>query len=178
MERKLIPKYEIRRSTEADLLGERTMQQASWRATYPSPEHGVSQEWVEKELSWWLTEDGLERSREFLRGVYADDNQLRLVVYGDDKVKGFIHFSRKGDQTELKALYTDPATFGTGLGRQLFEGGLGWVGSSDLSLEVVSYNARAIRFYEKCGFEIVPGSNHLYKDKLPVVTMIKKGNTK
>ena len=46
---------------------------------------------------------------------------------------------------------------------------------SDAVLEVVSYNQRAIRFYEKFGFEKVAGSERMYRDKMPVMTMIRKG---
>jgi ribosomal protein S18 acetylase RimI-like enzyme len=51
-----------------------------------------------------------------------------------------------------------------------------WIGDgSDVVLEVVSYNQRAIRFYEKFGFEKVGESEHMYRDKMPVMTMIRKG---
>ena len=51
-----------------------------------------------------------------------------------------------------------------------------WIGDgSDVVLEVVSYNQRAIRFYEKFGLEKIAGSERMYRDKMPVMTMIRKG---
>jgi len=38
-------------------------------------------------------------------------------------------------------------------------------------LEVATYNHRAIRFYEKYGFVVVEGTEHLYRDKIPVIMM-------
>jgi len=49
-----------------------------------------------------------------------------------------------------------------------------WIGASPVTLEVVRYNARAITFYQKHGFEMVPDSEHLYADTMPVVYM-KRG---
>lgn len=45
-----MPDYTIRPTTMDDLLGFRTMQAKSWLATYPSPEHGVSHEWVKNRV--------------------------------------------------------------------------------------------------------------------------------
>ena len=50
-----------------------------------------------------------------------------------------------------------------------------WFGSDEVLLEVVAYNTRAIRFYQKAGFAIIDGSEHLFMDTMPVVTMIRKG---
>ena len=52
---------------------------------------------------------------------------------------------------------------------------LEWVGSADTTLTVASYNERAIRFYQKNGFEIVKDSEHTYAGTMPVVRMIRKG---
>lgn len=52
---------------------------------------------------------------------------------------------------------------------------LEWVGSADTTLTVASYNERAIRFYQKNGFEIVRDSEHTYAGTMPVVRMIRKG---
>ena len=100
----------------------------------------------------------------------------RRLATGGDKVVGFVHLSTNEDGTkEFEAIYTDPATFGTGLGAMLMEQAMEWVGPADTMLTVASYNERAISFYQKNGFEIIAGSEHLYVDTMPAVRMIRKG---
>ena len=59
--------------------------------------------------------------------------------------------------------------------RKILGAALEWVGSADTTLTVASYNERAIRFYQKNGFEIVKDSEHTYAGTMPVVRMIRKG---
>jgi len=54
---------------------------------------------------------------------------------------------------------------------------LNWFGNKDdISLTVVVYNGRAQSFYQKLGFEVIPGSKHFHKGTvITVVDMIRKG---
>lgn len=46
----------------------------------------------------------------------------------------------------------------------------------DVHLGVVSYNQRAIAFYKKWGFEVVPDSEKLYDDLLPEIEMVRRAS--
>ena len=53
----------------------------------------------------------------------------------------------------LSAIYVLPEYQGRGVGRQLMEQGMEWLGSNkDIILDVVSYNDKATAIYEKMGF--------------------------
>jgi ribosomal protein S18 acetylase RimI-like enzyme len=66
--------------------------------------------------------------------------------------------------------------FGSGLGHQLMVSVDEWVGGAQTTLEVATYNERAIRFYQKHGFVEVKGTEYLYRDKIPVFKMKRKGD--
>ena len=179
MEKEPALQFDIRPATIDDVQSIRGMQAESWRVTYPSDEHGVSQEWVDAKTSQWMTPDKLELSKQHLGSVFADPTQFYRVAYQGDRVVGLIHVSTKEDQTKhLEGLYTDASVHGTGLAQQLMMLADEWVGDMRVTLEVASYNARAIRFYEKHGFRIIPGSKHLFADTISTVDMVREGDVK
>lgn len=171
--------YTIRPATCADIESTRRMQAESWRATYANEATGVSQEWVDDITAGWFTPEALENSREIIGKLLADTNQFYRLAELDGRVVGFVHAARKDDGTvELEAIYTAPDTFGTGLGQQLIDQAIAYANGAEMSLSVVSYNDRAIRFYEKNGFQIVPGSEAMYRDKMPIVRMKREKEVK
>ncbi len=164
--------YIIRQATLADIEPTRRMQAESWRETYANEAAGVSQEWVDDITAGWFTPEALENSREIMGKLLADTNQFYRLAELDGRVVGFVHAARKDDGTvELEAIYTAPDTFGTGLGQQLIDQAIAYANGAEMSLSVVSYNDRAIRFYEKNGFCIIPESEAMYRDKMPIVRM-------
>ncbi len=176
MERDPKPTYNIRQATPEDAVAVRRLQADSWLATYPSEDNGVSYEWVKNRTDSWLTPESLEISKGYFERAINDPNGFYRLASSDDSVIGFVHLSANEDDTkELESIYTDPATFGTGLGAELMGAAMEWVGSADTTLTVASYNERAIRFYQKNGFEIVKDSEHTYAGTMPVVRMIRKG---
>ena len=177
MKREPASQFTIREVTVADTEALRRMQADSWRATYPNDEHGVSQAWVEGHVTAWLTPDALEKSRSIVEEAINDRDGFYRLAEHDGEVVGFVRATTRDDGAkELKAIYIRPDMFGRGLGGQLMSRAMAWIGDeSDAVLEVVSYNQRAIRFYEKFGFEKVAGSERMYRDKMPVMTMIRKG---
>lgn len=178
VERETRSQYEIRQTTMDDLPGFRAMQARSWLETYPSPENGVSYEWVKQRTDSWRTLEKMKESEQFFSKVLADDTQFHRVATLNGEVVGFVHISTKEDGTkELEAIYTDPSTFGSGLGGELMRAADEWIGGCQVSLGVASYNDRAIRFYEKHGFEVV-GSAGKYANKIPIVKMVRKGTVR
>ena len=177
MERESALQFTIREVTVADTEALRRIHADSWRATYPNDEHGVSQAWVEGHVTAWLTPDALERSRSIVEEAINDRDGFYRLAERDGEVMGFVRATTRDDGTkELKAIYVRPDMFGSGIGGQLMSQAMAWIGKeSDAVLEVVSYNQRAIRFYEKFGFKKVAGSECMYRDKMPVITMMRKG---
>jgi len=72
----------------------------------------------------------------------------------------------------LEALYVDAVVRSHGVGRALAQAVLVDLDpASPVDLEVASFNQRAQRFYRRLGFRVVAGSQALWQDVLPVVTM-------
>ena len=75
----------------------------------------------------------------------------------DDRVVGFVCTGDRGEEApgvgEVFALYVLAEYYGSGLGQRLMQAGLEALGDyPEICLWVLKGNARAIRFYEKCGF--------------------------
>lgn len=179
MKKEQTPKYIIREAAAEDAIPTRKMQAKSWLATYPSEENGVPYEWVKSRTDSWMTQEKLEESKKIFAEVTLSSKQFYRIAEHDGKIVGFIHIATKDDTTkELEAIYTEPTTFSTGLGAKLMEAALPFIEGSDTGLTVASYNQRAIKFYEKYDFRKVEGSEHLYREKIPVIRMLRKGEKK
>lgn len=154
----------------------RTMHAHSWMITYPSDEFGVSEDWVRGRVAAWTTEEGLQNSREHFGGVFGNPNHFYRIAELGGKVVGLVHAITQDNKQHLAALYVDKSQYGNGLAQKLMDMAIGWFDDAKpIDLEVAVYNVRAIRFYQKYNFEIEDGSEHLFAEKIPVVTMIRKG---
>ncbi len=146
------PHYTIREATLDDVEPIRRMHAASWLATYPNEAYGVSFEWVKNRTDDWLTPASLEVSKGYVAKAIHDANGFYRVAEVDGEIVGFVHAATNDDGTkEFEAIY-----------------------NAEAGLEVATYNARAIRFYEKHGFRIVKGTESLYADTIPIVQMKRK----
>jgi ribosomal protein S18 acetylase RimI-like enzyme len=167
----------IRVATLDDVAKIRKMQADSWIAAYPNKEAGVTQEWVLDYTAKWLTAEALEKSKEKLGGIFDNSDHYYRVAVCDDKVVGFVHISRVDGAQHFEAIYLDESQHGTGLAQRLVDEVFLWVNKTQpITVEVASYNKRAIAFYRKYGFEIDQGSEHLFVDTIPVINMIRKGD--
>lgn len=167
----------IRETTLDDLVSLRTMKAEAWRITYPNEEKGVSKSWVYDRVADWLTADGLDNARERLRDKINNPDVLHLVGIIGNVVVGFICVSRKASIQKVEALYINKDYYGTGLAQRLMKRALLWLDrSKPIMLDVVSYNQRAMKYYEKFGFKVQKGSEYILNDKLPVVKMIRQGD--
>lgn len=168
--------FKIREATTDDVVAIRTMHARSWQDTYPNEQAGVSEEWVQQETDSWLTPENLEKSKKFLGEIFSDPDMWYRVVVVDGELVAMVHGSKKQKQY-LEALYVDKSQQGTGLAQQLMDGMMGWFDTTKpISLEVADYNDRAVRFYQKYGFEKVGNSEHLWQNVLPVIDMVYKGD--
>lgn len=170
--------FVIREASVEDTEAVRRVQAESWLDTYPNDEHGVSYEWVKEYTDTWLTPEQLERSRGYIQRAIDDLNGFYRVAERSGEIVGFVHAATNEDDTkELEAIYLHPSVIGSGIGHQLAEKAIDWAGGKRMGLEVAVYNDRAIRFYEKHGFKLVEGTEYLYRDKIPVIKMERRGDS-
>ena len=128
----------------------------AWRAAYVGimpDEHLASLSVDEREAMW-------------RQSIAAGQPEL-LVARRDDRVIGWVSFgaSRAKEAPpevgELWAIYLDPHHIATGAGRALWSAArtrLAARGFTSVILWVLAGNARAVRFYERAGFALEPGS--------------------
>lgn len=167
--------FEIREPVLDEAEAIRRMHARSWLDTYPNEDEGISYAWVKEETDSWLTPEGLKRSREHFSNVFGNPDHFYRVAVDGDKIIGLVHVLNQNDHKHLGAIYVDKAYHGTGVAQELMALADQWIGDEDVDLDVVTYNKRAMRFYEKHGFKAVEGENELFKGKIPNITMVRKG---
>jgi ribosomal protein S18 acetylase RimI-like enzyme len=123
---------------------------ASWQAAYVGlfpAEYLASLSVAERERRW--------------QTILATGASRNLVAKQAEQVVGFVSFGRCRDagapanRGEVWALYVAPAAWSTGAGWALWEAArvqMLHAGFSEVSLWVLSGNARGLRFYEAVGF--------------------------
>jgi ribosomal protein S18 acetylase RimI-like enzyme len=152
----------IREAAVAEAGEIRRVHARSWLATYPNEDYGVTRQWVEEFTESWLTVQALAQSAEFIAQVIAAPDTFYRVAEVGGRIAGFVHAAKRGpDDAEILGLYLDPPVIGVGVGRQLMDAAIGWVGPAAARLDVAPYNQRAIAFYRRYGFAEVPGSARL-----------------
>ena len=176
MEKEPQPHYELSKASADDAVAIRTLQAKSWIDTYPNEELGISLEFIKERTDRWLLRDNLEKSKKHISDKVNDPTQFYRIAMLDKNIVGFVHVSTKENGAKyLEAIYTDPETLGTGLGQTLMASASEWIGGNDVTLEVASYNDRAVRFYEKYGYKKVEGSEAMFAEIIPMFTMKRKG---
>ena len=150
--------------TDEEIKGKAFVHWKCWQETYPGL---VSQEYLSK-----LT---LEKCEE--KAFLWRDNIL--VAKEGARVIGFVGFGNHGpeepDMGEVFALYVLPEYHGTGVGRQLMDAALEKLASyPHICLWLVKGNARALHFYEKCGFHLT--GEKVYKQSVSAygIRMLKE----
>lgn len=152
MPKELIPnleKPEVRIATLADAADIARIQHESWLATYVNEEAGIRREDLVDHLK-----DIPSRTDRWKDRILRKANTIEIFVLREGhRVIGFCQVERMPNVGRVNALYLDPAFVHRGLGGQLLQKGVDWLGTErSLELEVASYNDSAIRFYERNGF--------------------------
>lgn len=180
---------DVPRDTDVSAIGR--MQLLSWHQTYPSAEHGIDEQWIDEQM----TSRTSPAADGFRRGLLAaqranPDGTLYRVARDGTEVVGFVLASRSAsissnagaagrgggsdepgiDDATLEALYVLSDHQGTGLADRLMAAVLQWLGGQAMQLEVASYNARAIRFYQRHGFHLT-GETAIFRGRIPIVAM-------
>ena len=96
-----------------------------------------------------------------------------FVAKDEGRVAGFVIVDRKDESLpEIDWLIVSPEWQGKGVARLLMERALAWIGEGvPIQLGVIHFNARAIAFYKKLGFEDT-GREH-GKHKIPRRMMVR-----
>lgn len=159
----------ISRTTIEDVPGFRRVQAMGWNDAYPNEAAGVSAELVKEYTDSWLTPEALEQSNDYIQPKIDDPEHYFLYVAKiDGVVVGMSHGYKDETLQKFEALYVHKDYHKQGIGHALLEQVLSHMDPArDIELSVVSYNNRAIRFYEKHGFRIVPGSDGIFQTRHP-----------
>jgi len=160
--------------SDADASAIGRMQLESWHQTYPSAEHGIDADWISEHMGSRTSPAADEFRRSLLAAQRADPaNIFYRVARSGGEIVGFVQAARAvgvaptvsapGDASAdsqgagdhgredatLEALYLLHEYQGTGLSGHMMAAVLDWLGDQAMRLEVASYNARAIRFYQR-----------------------------
>jgi len=151
------------------------MQARSWLSAYPNDEHQISYDWIENYTRTWFTPQMMEFGKEQISNGLGNPNVVSLIAETDGQVVGFLLGLRKhpdhGD-ADLIARYCEPGLFGTGIGHALITEYFTLIDDANVRLDVAVYNERAIQFYQRHGFAIVPDSERLYRINKSCETLI------
>jgi ribosomal protein S18 acetylase RimI-like enzyme len=124
----------------------------TWLATYPNADAGITVEDIEDKFKDAFSEETLNKRREKIAN--PPEGQFLLIAKDDDKVVGLCSVIKEVERNKLSTLYVLPEYQGKGIGRALWERARGFLDTNkDTYLEVATYNANAIAFYTKLGFE-------------------------
>lgn len=170
------PPIVIKRPTLDDVPKYRRVQAEEWLKVYPNEDAGVSRDWVKSYVDSWMTEEALALSRERVRSILQDNMHSFLFVAKEaDEVIGMVSATERDGVQRLEAIYVDSEYHGKGVGKQLLDRACdSFDPSVPTYVDVALYNDRAIRFYEKNGFVLVPGSEHLFAETIPSVHMVRQ----
>lgn len=144
------PEIDVTEAKPEDIQGIMNVHKEGWLTTYPNTEHGITAEAVAARVQD-KESDRLTKWTESL----ANQNETSHVWTAKDngKVVGFCHATRDQETNHIRSIYVLPDHQGKGLGAQLMNKAVEWLGrDKDIILEVVTYNERAINFYERLGF--------------------------
>lgn len=143
----------------------------TWLEVYPSPENGVSKEWVYKTASTFNVNYLLENFNK------DDGDQNKIFIVAKDKnaeIIGLLRGIKYPDSTELRSCYLRVNSIGTGTGGSLMEYFLKWADNTKpIKLDVASYNNRAIGFYEHYGFKKTAEPIEKFLGVMPQTRMIR-----
>ncbi|MFI6816308.1 GNAT family N-acetyltransferase [Nonomuraea sp. NPDC050328] len=155
----------VRPGVPADAEAVETVRITSWKTAY----RGI----LASDLLDGLTVTE-ERVRWWTEAIGTGEVSVR-VAETSGEVHGFCSYGASRDAdipgAEIYAIYLLPARFSTGMGGRLMAEALDDLrdrGEREVGLWVLEDNARARRFYERCGFEPT-GRRNLWRDEVPEV---------
>ena len=151
------PTIIIDQATPSDVEDIVEIRKQGWLSAYPNEELGITEDDIRKRIEGEHGEVirlAIERWREGLK-TETGLKRTSFVARLNGKVVGFTAPRITDDsQRRVGALYVLPEAQGSGVGTKLLQSAVDWHGrDNDIYLHVVSYNQKAIDFYEHFGFE-------------------------
>lgn len=113
----------------------------TWLATYPNEKAGITRGDIEER---------------FLKGRIPSESSKAMWIArkdGGGNVVGVVLASQDTTWGKIEALYVLPEEQGCGVGSALLQRVLRWLPDKSLTVNVATYNTKAISFYEKHGFK-------------------------
>ncbi|MDK1473138.1 GNAT family N-acetyltransferase [Streptomyces sp. 549] len=145
----------------------------NWLENYPNADAGIDELWIREHRGSSAGTEGITQWREFIE-VASQHPHLHFcrVVRSETEIVGYLRGHREESVT-LGPMYLLDHAQGHGLGGQLMTEFLAWAGPAHIRLGVADYNAGAIRFYRRHGFEIT-GDRYLWRGRLPTLPMTRE----
>lgn len=135
-----------------DIEGILHVNRESWLATYPNKDLGITREDIQTAVE---NRRPIQSDR-WHKTIESESENKHTWVAKDEnkKVIGFCFAIKSAQENKIQAIYVLPGLHGKGVGQQLITQALQWLGSAKpVTLNVASYNIKAINFYKKIGFE-------------------------
>ena len=173
------PRFGIEELKVDDIDAATEMRKQSWIDTYVNVDLNITEEWINEYFADKLSAENLQKRRKrFLDAKAAGTFNAWVARDNSGKIIGSTTpFVMENGTQRVGSIYIDKEWHGKGLGAQLMQKVVDWFDpDKPIALEVISYNERAKAFYKKWGFEEEPGSETLYADRIPEITMIRKPN--
>ena len=115
-----------------------------------------------------------EKDIEYVK-LEEDEKGIHLGLYADDKLMSVISLFTENDSIQFRKFATLAAEQGKGYGTMLLNEVIDYAERNNIKKIWCNSRIEKTEFYEKFGFKKVAGSECMYRDKMPVITMMRKG---
>lgn len=168
------PSFTIEPPTLGDEVAIGPMHVRAWKETYITAESGLTEELVE-ELIGHVATDTDFRKNTFKEALAHPDKVLyRVIKNAAGAIVGFFHCSKHETYNEIEGIYLLDEAKERGIGGKLMEEFLAWADKDKpCQHKVFAFNDKAIGFYAKYGFVKTDAPAELYKNKLPMIEMVR-----
>lgn len=155
-----LEKIEITTATPEDVRRIYEIKKQSWLDTYSASEYGLSREDIEQK-------DFFNKVEKLATRLQSGE-AIGFVAKSDGVIVGYCTGVKKEDFNVLHSFHILKDFQGKGIGKQLIEGVLSWLGDDKpIVVDVAKANARAIHVYSKYGFIENQNSSRLVMSTLP-----------
>ena len=149
---KMEKKIEVQKPTVEDVRGIQEVFYKTWLATYPNQEAGITIEDIQEKFKDTFSEEVLAKRTEKISNPPVGHSFF--VAKEGQSVVGVCNVINDETRNKLSTLYVLPEYQGKGVGSSLWKQAQGaFDPQRDITVEVATYNANAIEFYKKLGFE-------------------------
>ncbi|MEV8626196.1 GNAT family N-acetyltransferase [Streptomyces sp. NPDC051079] len=166
----MVHQIEVPDPGDAESVGRMLL--TAWLQTYPNEDAGVDETWILEQRGSAVSAEGIGQWQQFIEEVIRHPELLFCrVVRSGAQIVGVL-CGRRDTVVGLGPMYLLDEAQGQGTGRRLMDEFLAWADDVPMRLWVTEYNERAVRFYERYGFELT-GERELWRGRLPNVRMAR-----